>query len=217
MKTAAVIIEAESARDRLAVGILEAIRAEADRIEAETGPSPVVAMLRIIAGRLFDNELRVRQLIRLAGSRDNNLPMLFRDVVGEAPGQYMTQRRMQIAREILTETDAPVWAIAEVIGYGSIQTFSRAFERECGQRPTRYRWAHRKQGEPRPEARRRRPIPIAEPQFGRRALAGELTVTEARVLIRCLVALYVGGSKPTGQPPSASAASEVADGTVPAA
>lgn len=63
----------------------------------------------------------------------------FAALAGRPPLGYLTWWRMTVAARLLRESDAPVRAIAERVGYGSEFAFSKAFKREYGEAPGRYR------------------------------------------------------------------------------
>jgi AraC-like DNA-binding protein len=63
----------------------------------------------------------------------------FGDVLGVPPLTYVTRWRMQIAARRLRDTHDGLAAIAADVGYESEATFSRAFKREMGIAPGRYR------------------------------------------------------------------------------
>jgi AraC-like DNA-binding protein len=63
----------------------------------------------------------------------------FTHLVGEAPAQYLTRWRMDIAAQRLRDTQDTVGAIAAAVGYRSEYSFSRAFTRHRGIAPGRYR------------------------------------------------------------------------------
>ena len=67
----------------------------------------------------------------------------FNALVGEPPLSYLTRWRMDLAARHLRSTDESVGAIAHRVGYTSEFAFSRAFSRERGQAPGRYRARHR--------------------------------------------------------------------------
>jgi len=56
---------------------------------------------------------------------------------------YLTRWRLQLAAESLKKTSRGVADIATDIGYQSEAAFSRAFRREFGQPPGRYRSDHK--------------------------------------------------------------------------
>ncbi|MCX5199192.1 AraC family transcriptional regulator [Streptomyces sp. NBC_00249] len=65
----------------------------------------------------------------------------FRELVGAAPLAYVSRLRVDRAARLLRETDDLVGDIGEAVGYASEFTFSRAFSRELGIAPGRYRRA----------------------------------------------------------------------------
>lgn len=70
----------------------------------------------------------------------------FQAVVGQAPGAYLTQWRMDLAARRLRDTDDPLETIARSVGYTSVYAFSRAFSRDRSQAPGHYRTAARQHG-----------------------------------------------------------------------
>ncbi|SDQ72582.1 AraC family transcriptional regulator [Thermostaphylospora chromogena] len=65
----------------------------------------------------------------------------FTALVGRPPLSYLTWWRLTLAARLLTDTDAPLAAIAKRVGYGSPYAFANAFKREYGLAPGRYRLA----------------------------------------------------------------------------
>jgi AraC-like DNA-binding protein len=63
----------------------------------------------------------------------------FTDAVGRPPMAYLTWWRMTTAARHLTDTDAPLSTVAARAGYSSEFAFARAFKREFGTAPGRYR------------------------------------------------------------------------------
>ena len=63
----------------------------------------------------------------------------FTRLVGEAPLQYITGWRMQLARNWLAGTSMSLGEVAERLGYESDDAFKRAFRREVGVAPGSYR------------------------------------------------------------------------------
>ena len=62
--------------------------------------------------------------------------------LSESPMEYLTRWRLQLAARALTGTMRGVAEIAFDVGYESEAAFNRAFKRELGQPPGRYRSAH---------------------------------------------------------------------------
>jgi AraC-like DNA-binding protein len=63
----------------------------------------------------------------------------FTALIGDSPLSYLTRWRMDLAAHRLRCTDESVGAIAHGVGYTSEFAFSRAFSRERGKAPGRYR------------------------------------------------------------------------------
>ncbi|MFE0691160.1 cupin domain-containing protein [Streptomyces xiamenensis] len=63
----------------------------------------------------------------------------FRSALGQTPGAYVTQWRMDLASVRLRDTDEPVESISGAVGYASPHAFSRAFRRARGMPPGEYR------------------------------------------------------------------------------
>lgn len=78
-------------------------------------------------------------LARAGGMSRSVLAERFLARVGIPPMQYLTQWRMQVAASLLTESPAAVAEVAERVGYGSEEAFSRAFKRATGSTPAQHR------------------------------------------------------------------------------
>ena len=63
----------------------------------------------------------------------------FRAAYGTTPHRYIMRRRRQIAQKMLISQDDTVTEIAEVLGFPSINTFSRWFKKTSGVSPSAYR------------------------------------------------------------------------------
>ncbi|MBR7618949.1 AraC family transcriptional regulator [Phenylobacterium sp. 20VBR1] len=63
----------------------------------------------------------------------------FTALIGMPPIRYLTNWRLQTAKRRLRETRKTIAQIAEEVGYGSDEAFSRAFKRELGSTPSKWR------------------------------------------------------------------------------
>ncbi len=66
----------------------------------------------------------------------------FVQIVGSTPMQYLTQWRMVLASNLLSQSNAPLASIAQDVGYQTDAAFSRAFRREFGAPPAAWRRRH---------------------------------------------------------------------------
>ena len=167
---------------------------------AESAPPRIAAMLRYIREHLFDSQLSVQRIKDACGLRDNSIALHFHRVLGRPPGTFVTDQRIAVAERLLAGSWLPIWKITELLGYSSIQVFSRAYHRRKGRRPSTFR----KQAPI--EAALLHADPAAVPPLLRasdlmqRALAGELEEREAAHLLGRLLELY-----PPQRPSSAPA------------
>lgn len=63
----------------------------------------------------------------------------FKQYLDLSPMQYVTNWRMQCAKQMLTETNLPLESIANKVSYESAAAFSKAFKRLFDQNPSEYR------------------------------------------------------------------------------
>jgi AraC-like DNA-binding protein len=68
----------------------------------------------------------------------------FTSLVGRPPLGYLTWWRMTLAAQLLRDTDKPLQAIAQGVGYASEFAFAKAFKREQTLAPGRYRQQSRR-------------------------------------------------------------------------
>ena len=90
----------------------------------------------------------VEELARQVGLSRSALGERFAALLGEPPMRYLTRWRMQLAALRLRESDDPVARIAADVGYDSEAAFHRAFKRELGVPPARWRRRGGQSGEP---------------------------------------------------------------------
>jgi len=64
---------------------------------------------------------------------------LFTRTFGETPHRFLTRRRMDEARRLLTAGDLPVTEVCLAVGYSSLGTFSSRFAAATGQSPSDFR------------------------------------------------------------------------------
>lgn len=81
----------------------------------------------------------VSSLAHDIGMSRSALSARFSELVGQSVMQYITEWRMQLAREELMETEQTIAVLAEKYGYQSEAAFSRAFKRIFGEAPSHAR------------------------------------------------------------------------------
>jgi AraC-like DNA-binding protein len=131
---------------RRAIHLLEGILLElADApIPADTPPAPWLdrATQRIAAWAVKgagESPIGYATLAEELGTSESTLRRRFHDATGTSPHGYLLQCRAAEARRLLGETDLPVKAIADRLGYRDVYFFSRQFRQLTGVPPATYR------------------------------------------------------------------------------
>ena len=75
--------------------------------------------------------------------RANIILRTFRQLFHQTPYQYITARRLELARRLLAETERPISEICLAVGFESLGSFSWLFRRKVGVAPSEYRQQHR--------------------------------------------------------------------------
>ena len=81
----------------------------------------------------------IAELARRVGVSRSVLAERFRHFLGVPPMAYLTRWRLQLGAQLLTSTPHSVAQIAAEVGYESEPAFNRAFKREFGSPPARFR------------------------------------------------------------------------------
>jgi AraC family transcriptional regulator len=82
----------------------------------------------------IDKEFDLTALAEEAGMSEFHFSRLFKQTTGFSPLQYLTQRRIALARQLLRETDKSMIEIALEIGYSSPNHFAQISSAKWGLR-----------------------------------------------------------------------------------
>ena len=68
------------------------------------------------------------------------LSQLFKKELGQTYVNFLTEKRIEKAKEMLRETSLKIYEIAESVGYHNLQHFGIVFKKHTGQTPKEYRY-----------------------------------------------------------------------------
>lgn len=89
-----------------------------------------------------DPELDLEAVAAHAGYSRYHFIRAFRETYGETPGQYLTNRRIERAEDLLRTANLTVTEICYLVGFSSLGTFSARFKAWTGLTPSEYRSRH---------------------------------------------------------------------------
>lgn len=112
--------QSTDSEDRVGVGLIEKAKGYIDQHYSEKNCS-------------------LEQVAAYVGVVPSYLSKLFRLKTGKTFTDYITQVRLDAAKDMLRHTDRKVHEISELLGYGSARHFSKVFRNATGMLPKEYR------------------------------------------------------------------------------
>jgi len=94
----------------------------------------------------LDQALTIEQLAREAGMSTRHFARIFKQETALTPGDFVDLARVDAARRLLEDSEAPLKRIAARSGFGDTSTLRRAFTRRLGVSPLDYRRRFRDPG-----------------------------------------------------------------------
>lgn len=94
---------------------------------------------RCLLDRYYDTPITIEQLSQEVALSPYYLIRLFRRVYKQTPHQYLMQRRIARAKDLLRTTDLAITEICAAVGFESLGSFSTLFHNVAGISPTAYR------------------------------------------------------------------------------
>lgn len=105
-------------------------------------------LARAFIDRHYDAPITLAQISQEAGFSPYHFIRLFRAAFRQTPHQYLVQRRIDRAKELLGTSDLSVSDICFAVGFESLGSFSTLFRREAGLSPGAYRRSARSTSQP---------------------------------------------------------------------
>lgn len=87
----------------------------------------------------LDQNPSIQRLCKLSNMSESSLLRAFKTLTGMSPKQYHTNRRLQKAAELLEHTQLSITEIAEILGFGDSNYFTRLFRKYLNTSPSTYK------------------------------------------------------------------------------
>jgi AraC family transcriptional regulator len=87
----------------------------------------------------IDRAVRLGELSEILGMTKEHVCRAFHQATGKPPGQWLLQKRMEVACRLLKSSDATLTSIAQDVGYTGQSAFGSAFREVIGMSPGKYR------------------------------------------------------------------------------
>jgi transcriptional regulator GlxA family with amidase domain len=91
----------------------------------------------------FGESIDLSQLAGVAGLSVHHFARQFKQSAGVTPHLYLTQKRVERAREMLVQTDLSLAEIANAVGFFDQGHLARHFRQMVGTTPREFRWSQR--------------------------------------------------------------------------
>ena len=123
--------------------LLSLLSAEALTIQTPTDPSALaVSRAKQYIDRHFPEPIKLSDIAAAASLSPSYFHAVFSSMVGMTPHDYLTERRVRAASELLTLTSLTMPEIAERCGFANQQYLGTIFKSKIGMAPAQYRKKH---------------------------------------------------------------------------
>ena len=101
--------------------------------------TPLPLLLKQYIETHLADPLDVKSLCREFNMSKSGLYLLAREALGQGVTEYVRERRMERAKELLTETSISVSDVADLVGYGDTNYFTKVFKKHTAHTPSAWR------------------------------------------------------------------------------
>ena len=101
--------------------------------------APLAARLKQYIDANLAEELSIPRICKSFGISKSSLYLLSRDALGMGVTDYVRQRRVHRACDLLSEGEHSVGAVAESVGFADVGYFTKVFKKHMGCTPSEYR------------------------------------------------------------------------------
>lgn len=98
-----------------------------------------VAMIRNHIDAHLEDKLTLDELSKMFFVSKTQIFRMFKDTYGIAPMQYFLQKKIELAKQMLSGSDMHISEIAETLSFTDAKHFSKTFKKFSGELPRNYR------------------------------------------------------------------------------
>lgn len=114
-----------------------------DQVNSPPKPRDIVRKIHDTILLSLDKRYSIEDLARDYHISSTSLKYHFREAYGKSIAAHINEHRMEKGKQLLEETDLPVYQIASQVGYASPSKFSSSYKRAYGLLPKDYRKSFR--------------------------------------------------------------------------
>ena len=104
----------------------------------------IVDAQNIVKDRYMEADISLDEVCAQLGVSNSYFSSIFKKEVGKSFISYLTDYRMDIAEDLVLNTDEKSYTIAEKVGYLDANYFSYVFKKKFGVSPSKYRASAKK-------------------------------------------------------------------------
>jgi len=109
------------------------------RQDAEERDSEVVRVIKRYVENNLASDLSLTRIGEITGFNPSYLSRLYKQISGQALSEYITEVRLNKAKELLRQNSRKIHEVAEALGFESATYFARFFRKAANVSPTEYR------------------------------------------------------------------------------
>lgn len=102
-------------------------------------PHTQVRLVRLLLDQSYDTSITIEDMSREVALSPFYLIRSFRRAYKQTPHQYLVERRIARAKELLRNSDLSITEICAAVGFESLGSFSTLFRKAAGVSPRAYR------------------------------------------------------------------------------
>lgn len=112
---------------------------DAIREESRSRADRIVRQIINYIDENLEQDLSLGMLANQVSLSPGYLAVLLKKHLGTNHSKYITQRRLERAKQLLKHTDKRIGEIAEMVGYSDVRYFNKVFKQNIGCKPSDYR------------------------------------------------------------------------------